>query len=180
MILFRQYLTRIKVHSHIILRHCQNLPKYIQNCFSMTMFYEVNKFVSSCYWQGINVLNHIILWGCINGIVSTLIEYIFFVCWENFLWIYHVTRWCSWKNRTREGSPYKVQIIEVQIIKVQIWKHQSFKGRKIIADTLLLVNPHWCNMFFPKVAVVCLRKMYHWVLAASKTLTALLPSLQAI
>ena len=55
--------------------------------------------------------------------------------------------------------------------------HWSFKGRKIIADTL--VDPHGCIMFFLKVAVKCLRKMYHCVLAASEILTTLLLSLQA-
>ena len=80
-------------------------------------------------------VNYIILRSFINGIASTLIKYIFFVCWEKIC--FESIMWQSdihEKNGTEEGSPHNQKI---PIIKVLNYQGPDYWGSNLkTSDTL--------------------------------------------
>ena len=81
-------------------------------------------------------VNYIILQSCIDGIAPTLIEYIFFVCWEKICFVSIVWQKSDIheKNGTKEGSPHNWKI---PIIKVLNYQGPDYRGSNLkTSDTL--------------------------------------------
>ena len=108
-------------------------------------------------------VNYIILRSFINGIASTLIEYIFFVCWEKIC--FESIMWQSdihEKNGTEEGSPHNQKI---PIIKVLNYQGPDYWGSNLKTSETL--NPS-------DVLNVCNQQLWH--IAHLKKIEALITS----